>query len=381
MDFEISRLVKSITGSERAQAKLVFPEGLIKLSLGQPDFPTPEHIKEAAFLAMKKNFTRYVDPMGDTELREAVCLSYKRDYDVDLLPENILITAGGIEAVSVAAATYVNPGDEVLIMDPEYSAYPDAVKLFGGKTVRVPLGKDLHPDFETIERHITKKTKMLFLSNPCNPTGQVLFKDEVEGLAEIAREHDLLLVVDEVYHKLIYNGQKHYSIREVEQARDRTILINSFSKTYSMTGWRIGYIVAESNIIRNLLAAHRTFMYSVNAPAQKACVAALTGSQDCVQNMLAEYERRRRLAQERLQGIQSLSTPPCQGAFYFFPRFTHRLTSIEMVSYVAERGVVVRSGTEFGENGQKHVRISFSVPVDVLEKGIEKLREALDDLD
>ncbi len=379
--FEISEMVKRIQGSERSQRKVTVPKGAIRMHMGEPDFPTPVHIQEAATRAMRDNFTHYGNPYGDEELREAICLGLGRDYGVERNPENILVTAGGIEAIHAISATYLNPGDEALIMDPEYSAYADSAALFGGKPVFAPRADRFHLDLKAIEGRISKSTRMVFLSNPSNPTASVLREEQIRGLAKIALEHDLLLIIDEVYHKLIYGGIEHFSICQVDEVKDRAILLNSFSKTYAMTGWRVGYLVADAKIIKDLVGFHKALVTCVNTPAQKACVAAITGPQDCVESMKKEYDERRRLVEKALKGIETISTPPCEGAFYFFPGFEHQVTSRDMTNYLADKGILVRSGTEFGENGQKHIRISFTTSIERLEQGMDRLKRALDEMD
>ena len=315
--FEISNMVKRIQGSERAQRKLTVPEGAVRVDRGEPDFPTPPHIQEAATRAMKDNFTHYVDPYGDRELRDAICMSLKTDYGVERNPENVMITVGGIEAIHVISATYLNPGDEALVLDPGYSAYGDSIVLFGGKPVFVPLTDRFHLDLQAVQDRISDRTKMVFLASPSNPTAAVLAEEELRGLARVALEHDLLLIIDEVYHRLLYGGVEHFSICQVDEVKDRAILLNSFSKTYAMTGWRVGYLVAEAKIIRDLVGFHKALVICVNAPAQKACVAALTGPQDCVDAMKAEYTRRMELVEKALKGMERISTPPLRGSFLF----------------------------------------------------------------
>jgi aspartate/methionine/tyrosine aminotransferase len=377
---EKSARVKRLQGSERAQRKISIPKDAIRLDLGEPDLPTPLHIQEAATKAMRDNFTHYGNAFGDEELREAICFSLQRDYGVQRKPEEVLITVGGMEAIHLICATYLNPGDEVLILDPEYSAYADSVALFGGNTVFVPLMENFHLDFQTIAGRISKKTKMIFISNPSNPTGRVLQEKEIRSLARIAQEQGLLLIVDEVYYKYLYGGIKHFSICQVEEMKKQAILLNSFSKTYAMTGWRVGYVVADSQIIKDLVTFHKALVTCPNTVAQRACIAAIKGSQDCVESMRKEYERRKRLVEQRLKGMERLSTSACEGAFYFFPRFQHSFTSREMTDYLFAKGILVRSGTEFGAKGQKHFRISFATSIEKLEAGMEGLKRALDEL-
>lgn len=377
---EKSDRIKRLSGSERSQRPVAIPKGAVRLDMGEPDFPTPAHIQEAAARAMRDNLTHYGNAYGEPALREAVCLSLKRDFGVERKPENVLITSGGIEAIHVISATYLNPGDEALIPDPEYSAYADSVSLFGGTPVFFPLKEDFHIDFVAIEKRISQKTKVVFVSSPGNPTGRVLGEDEIRTLARLAVKKDLLLVLDEAYHKLIYSGVRFLSICQVEASRSRSILLNSFSKTYAMTGWRVGYMVADAPLIKDMVTFHKAMTICPNVPAQMACAAAAAGSQDCVEAMRREYEKRKALVERKLKEIQGLYTPPCEGAFYFFPRFEHALTSQQMTEYLFSKGILVRSGTEFGACGQKHLRICFAASMETLETGMDRLKRALDEV-
>jgi len=377
---EKSDRVTRLSRSERSQRPTAIPRDAIRLDMGEPDFPTPGHIQEAAVRAMRDNLTHYGNAYGEPALREAICLSLRRDFGVERKPENALVTSGGIEAINVISATYLNPGDEALIADPEYSAYADSVSLFGGTPVFVPLRADFHIDFGAMEKCVSPKTKLVFISNPGNPTGRVLREAEISSLARLAAKHDLLLVLDEAYHKLIYSGVRFLSICQVEESRSRCILLNSFSKTYAMTGWRVGYMVADAPLIKDMVTFHKATIICPNVPAQMACAAAAAGSQECVEAMRQEYEKRRDLVAKKLKEIKGLDTPPCEGAFYFFPRFEHALTSQQMTEHLFNKGILVRSGTEFGAGGQKHFRISFSTSRETLELGMDRLKQALDEL-
>ena len=377
---EFSNRVQRIAFSERSQRKIEIPKGAVRMDIGEPDFETPFHIQEAAFKAMQNNFTHYGSAFGEQELREAVCYGIKRDYGISRDSENILITTGGIEAINTITATYLNPDDEAIIMDPDYSAYADAVSLFGGIPVSVSLTEDLHPDLEAIEGKITGRTKMIFLSNPSNPTGIVLNEDEIRGIGDIANRHDLFLIVDEVYNKLLFGGTEHFSVCQIEDIQDKAIILNSFSKTYAMTGWRVGYLVADAQVVKQLVVFHRAMVSCVNMPSQKACVTALTESQACVEEMRKIYDQRRQLVESELENIETLSAPKCQGAFYSFPRFDHSLSSKEMLSYLAKKGILVRSGTEFGSNGEGHIRLAFTRSLEELKEGMERLKRALEEL-
>jgi len=378
--FVLSDRVKKLAGSERSQRPMLIPKGAIRLEMGEPDFPTPVHIQEAAARAMRDNHTHYGNAYGEMALREAICTSLKRDFGVERKPENVLITSGGIAGIHAICATYLNVGDEVVLPDPEYSAYADSVSLFGGTPVFVPLKEDFHIDFSLLEKCLSKKTRILFVSSPGNPTGRVLYEDEVRRLARLAVEKDFLLVLDETYHRIIYSSTKFLSVCQLEEVKDRSILLNSFSKTYAMTGWRVGYIVADEPLIKQMVTFHKTMTICPNVPAQMACAAAAAGPQDCVEAMRQEYEKRKILVTQKLSEIQGLTTPPCDGAFYFFPRYEHALTSQKMREYLFTKGILVRSGTEFGAGGEKHFRICFATSTETLEKGLTRLKQALDEL-
>jgi len=377
---DIAERVKRIQGSERSQRKIAIPEGAIRMDQGDPDFPTPLHIQEAALKAMRDNFTHYGNAFGEEDLREAVCASLMRDCGVKRTPENVLVTVGGLEAINVICATYLNPGDEALVFDPGYSAYAASVTLFGGRPVTVPLRDDFHIDFDLLRAKISERTKIIFMANPSNPTAALLREDEIRGLTRVALEHNLLIVMDEVYHKLLYDGARHFSVCQVEEAKDRAILLNSFSKTYAMTGWRVGYLVAEAEVIKNLVHFHRAMVTCVSVPLQKACLAALQGPQDCVTQMVSQFDRRRKVVDQELRKIADIIARPCEGAFYFFPRYTHSLSSKDLTQYLADRGLLVRSGTEFGEKGQKHIRLSFATSVEEIQEGMKRLKKGLEDL-
>jgi len=377
---DIAERVKKIQGSERSQRKIAIPKGVIRMDLGDPDFPTPLHIQEAALKAMRDNFTHYGNAFGEEDLREAICFSLMRDYGIKRSPENVLVTVGGLEAINVICATYLNPGDEALVFDPGYSAYAVSVALFGGRPVSVPLMDDFHINFDLLRAKITERTKIIFMANPSNPTAALLREDEIRGLARVALEHNLLIVVDEVYHKLLYNGSRLFSICQVEEAKDRSILLNSFSKTYAMTGWRVGHVVAGVEVIKGLVHFHRAMVTCVSVPLQKACLAALQGPQDCVTEMVSQFDRRRKVVDQELKKINGIIPRPCEGAFYFFPRYTHSLSSKDMTHYLEERGLQVRSGTEFGEKGQHHIRLSFAISVEEIQEGMKRLKKGLEDL-
>ncbi|PKL01713.1 MAG: hypothetical protein CVV55_08155 [Synergistetes bacterium HGW-Synergistetes-2] len=253
--------------------------------------------------------------------------------------------------------------------------------LFGGVPVLVPLDKNFGLDIEAVERKVTPRTKMMMISNPCNPTGRVLKYAELKALVDLVLRHDMLLIADEVYHKLTYDDNKHISVMQFEEIRDRAVLLNSFSKTYAMTGWRVGYILADSPVINNAVKFHKSLLTCVSTPSQKACVAALLGPQDCVEEMRLEYTRRRQLMLKHLKTIDGIDSLSSEGAFYFYPRFQHDILSKDLVNYMYDRGVLIRSGTEFGANGEGYFRVAYAAtPEATLENGMIRLKEAFDSL-
>ena len=374
-------MIQRIEGSERSKRIMEMPPDASRLDRGEPDFATPVHIQEAAYEAMKNNCTHYVSPFGDLELREGVIHRLYEDYGITRPVEDVLVTAGGIEAIHLLNATFLNKGDQVITMDPEYSAYADSIKLVGGMPLPVRLTPDLRPDLPAVARAVTPRTKGIIVSNPCNPTGIILTESEVRGLGRIALEHDLFLAVDEVYAKLTYGEQRHFSVCQLPELRDRAVILQSLSKAYAMTGWRVGYMVAHAPVIKKLVKLHKALTICVNAPAQKAAAAALLGSQECVEDMRREYDQRRMLMESALSEIDRIELIPCQGAFYSYPRFRHRLSSSAMTAYLAGQKVMVRSGTEFGAGGQGHIRLAFTKSRQDLEKSMHRLKAALDNLD
>ncbi len=379
--FSLSENVKRIQGSERSQRKTKIPEGAARMDKGEPDFQTPGHIQEAAYEAMKNNWTHYGSAYGDPELREAICFDLHRDYGVERTPDEVLVTSGGIEAINVLSASFLNPGDEVLILNPEYSAYADSVMLFGGIPVLAPLGMDFALDTDVIESKITPRTRMMMMSNPCNPTGKVMKKSELEDLVELSLKHDLLLVVDEVYSKLTYDDNVHHSISQFKEMRNRAVLLSSFSKSYAMTGWRVGYLVASSDMIKAAVTFHKALLICVSTPLQKGCVAAIRGPQNCVEEMRQEYDRRRRTMLKHLKTIEGLDNLASEGAFYFFPRFSHQISSLDLTKYMYDRGILIRSGTEFGSNGEGYFRVAYAAtPIADLERGMARMKEAFSEI-
>ena len=357
-------------------------EDIVHLEQGEPDFRTPNHILEAAVEAMRKGFTHYTEINGTLELRQAIAEKLERENGIEADPEKeITVTSGSQEAMFITALGILNPGDEALILDPYYPAYFEDTLLAEAVPVTVPLKEEenYHVNMETLEKRITKKTKMIWICNPSNPTGHVFSKEDLEVIAEVAKRHNLIVFADEIYEKLLYENSRHTSIGSLPGMEDRTITVNGFSKAYAMTGWRIGYIAAEKKLSATLRKLHYYTALCPNSISQKAALAALTGPQNCVQEMVKEYDRRRRLVLNELEKIEGLSYVRPKGAFYVFPNFSSFEESDEAMALhlLKKARVVTVPGSGFGEAGKGHLRISYSVSYKQVEEGMKRIKECL----
>jgi len=357
-------------------------ENLVHLEQGEPDFTTPEHIVGAAVKAAREGFTHYTEVDGTLELRQAVAEKLKNENAIDVDPKTeVTITSGSQEAMLITALGFLNPGDEALILDPYYPAYFEDTLIAEATPVTVPLdaGKNYGVKAEALENRITEKTKIIWMCNPCNPTGHVFSKKDLENIAEVAQKHDLIVFADEIYEKLVYDGAEHISIASVQGMLDRTITVNGFSKAYAMTGWRIGYVVAERKLSDTLRKLHYYTVLCPNAISQKAAIAALTGPQDCVQEMLKEYDRRRKLIIDELNLIKSAPYTMPKGAFYVFPDFSTFEKSDEALAQrlLREARVVTVPGSGFGASGEGHLRLSYSISYEQTRKGMERIKICL----
>ena len=346
---------------------------VIRLELGEPDFDTPKHIKEAAIQAINEGFTHYTSTEGILELREAVARKLKRENRIEADPETeILVTDGGFGAVFAAIQSLVNPGYEVLVPDPAWPRYFQNVLLAGGVPKRMFLtDEDFLPDVDEIRKQVNESTKLVIVNTPNNPTGAVVPKKTLEEIGDLAVEHDLILLLDEVYERIVYEA-KHFSLAAHSDLKNHIITVFSFSKTYAMTGWRIGYAVSHPNIIKAMGSVSMYANACRNSFVQKAAVAALDGSQDCVETMVREYRRRRDLIIDRLKEMDAFSVTKPLGAFYVYPRILLNIDSPDFVNQLIEKAKVsVMPGTTFSVKGEKYVRISYA-------NSIENISEAMD---
>jgi len=354
----------------------------ISLSLGEPDFASPKHALDAGWQAAKEGKTHYAPTNGIPELREALAKKAYGDYGLSYDPNSeILITVGGTEAIFLALMGLVNPGDEVLIPNPGFVCYEPSVLLAGGVPVSVPLleKNDFRPSINDVMSLITDKSRVMILNYPNNPTGAVLSYDEVAALAKIAVERDLIVISDEVYEKIIYDDAKHYCLATFPGMRERTLIVNSFSKTYAMTGLRVGYVYGPKELISSIWLMHQYTVACVNSLAQYIALAALRGPQDFVRNMVKEFDRRRRLVHKRLNEIEDFNCALPRGAFYVFPNIKgFGVSSEEFVGFlVKEAHVAVVPGSAFGSYGEGYIRISYAATYEQLEEALNRIEKAV----
>ncbi len=354
----------------------------INLSVGEPDFTPPKHALDAGWQASREGKTHYAPTNGFAELRNALSQKAYHDYGLSYDPNSeILITVGGTEAIFLALLGLVNPGDEVLIPDPGFVCYEPGVLLAGGVPVHVPLleEKEFKPSIDDVMSLITSKSRVMILNYPNNPTGAVLSYDEVAALAKIAVERDLIVISDEVYEKITYDDAKHYCLATFPGMRERTLVVNSFSKTYAMTGLRVGYIYGPKELISPLWLAHQYTVACVNSLAQYVALAALRGPQDFVKDMVREFDRRRHLVCKRLNEIKSFSCMLPKGAFYVFPSIkNYNMSSEEFAEFLVRKAhVTTVPGSAFGKHGEGCIRISYAAAYEQLEEALNRIEKAV----
>jgi aspartate/methionine/tyrosine aminotransferase len=357
---------------------------VIHLEQGEPSFSTPGHITNAAISAMCDGFTHYGPTKGLPELREAVArkLANENNLPVDG-PEDVLVVSGTQEAMFLAALTFLDHGDEALVFEPFYPAYPEETLIAGAKPVVISLSEeeDYEIKFDRLQKYVTDKTKMIWLNSPANPTGHVFSERDLETVARLSMENDLIVFADEIYEKLVYDGAEHVSIGSLPGLRDRVITVNGFSKSYAMAGWRVGYASAQRELLDQMNKLHYYAVLCPSSVAQKAALAALNGPQNCVDEMVREYDERRRVVMDGLKRIGLPYLVP-KGAFYVFPDVTEFGNDDEAIAEVLlkEHGVAVVPGSGFGDTCRGHLRISFSTPVEELQEGIRRLQDGFENL-
>ena len=351
-------------------------EDILSLGIGEPDFVTPWHIREAGTYSLEKGYTMYTSNSGIPELRQELASYLDLHYGINYHPEHeILVTTGSSEGLDLALRAIINPGDEVIIPDPCYVAYPADIILAGGVPILVPTNEENNFVVRAtdIEARITKQTKAILVGYPANPTGAVMSKKEAGAIAELAKKHDLLVISDEIYARLVYGGE-HICFPSLPGMRERTILISGLSKSHAMTGWRIGYVAAERRFIQALTKIHQYTMLSAPTIAQMAAIEALRNGEAEVEKMVQEYNRRRRFMVKRLNEI-GLSCFEPKGAFYAFPSIKATGMSSEEFAekLLLEEKVAVVPGTAFGACGEGFVRCCYATSLSNIEEALRRM--------
>lgn len=378
-----------------ALAKKLKSEGqdVIGFGAGEPDFDTPEHIKAAAIAAINEGYTKYTPASGSLELQKAICHKFKTDNNLDYEPGQIVVSNGAKHSLTNIFAALLNPGDEVLIPAPFWVSYPEMVKLNDGIPVTVPTTVD--NNFKAtpadLERYLTGKTKAIIINSPSNPTGQVYTREELQAVADFAVEHGLYVVSDEIYEKLIYGGTRHVSIASLgEKIKNLTIIVNGVSKTYAMTGWRIGYTASSLEIARVMGSIQSHATSNANSIAQKAACAAIMGPQDCVSEMNAAFAARRDYMVSRISKISGLACIEPEGAFYLFVDVSgvfgksysgNPIATSDDFAAVLLREKLVATVPGTGFAAPNYIRLSYALSMANIEKGLDRLESFVNALE
>ncbi|MEA3253552.1 MAG: pyridoxal phosphate-dependent aminotransferase [Chloroflexota bacterium] len=351
-------------------------EGLISLSVGEPDVGTPQHICGAAIEALEEGWTKYTPSSGFPELRQAIAEDLQKRYGISYNPETeIILSVGVSEALDLTFRATVDPGDEVLLPDPHYLCYPSCISLAGGVPVPVPtrFEDEFKLEAEEIESRLTSRTKLILFGNAANPTGTEMGRDDLAGIASLAERHDLLVISDEIYSKFTY-GVEHTCFATLPGMKERTILLDGFSKRYAMTGWRLGYAAGPADIISAMGNIHQHTMLCPPSVAQMAAIAGLKGGDADVERTVAEYDRRRKVMMEGLNKIGLKACEP-KGAFYFFPSIqTTGMSSEEFAEkLLTEEKVMVMPGNLFGQCGEGFVRCCYATSMANIEEALRRM--------
>lgn len=374
-----------------AKARKMREEGIDVLSFGagEPDFDTPEFIKDAAIAALREGFTKYTPTAGIEPLRKAICEKLWRDNGLKYEPNQIIVTCGGKHALYNTFQVICDPGDEVIIPAPYWVSYPEMVKLAEGVPVFVYADEstDFVPTIDAIRKKVTARTRAIVVNSPCNPTGAVFPRQRLEEIADLALQHDLYIISDEIYEKMVYDGHEHFSVASLsEEVKKHTILVNGMSKAYSMTGWRIGYAAAERELIAAMTRIQDQSTSNPTSIAQRAALAALKAPEDTVKQMVAAFAERRRVIVDGLNRIPGFRCAEPGGAFYAFPnvsalygkRWGDRVinNSDAFAEYLLEVArVAVVPGSGFGAD--ENIRLSYACSLDTIRNGLARMAEAV----
>jgi len=361
---------------------------IINLSLGEPDFDTPDYIKQAAKDAIDQNFSHYTPVAGYDELLDAICLKFKRDNGLEFKRSQILVSTGAKQCIANLVMACVDDGDEVIVPAPYWVSYREIIKMAGGKPVEVLAGidQDFKVTAEQIEKAITPKTTMMMFSSPCNPTGSVYSHDELQSIVNVLAKHPNILVVsDEIYELINFVG-KHISIGSFDAIKDRTVTINGLSKAFAMTGWRLGYLAAPEEVAKASIKMQGQFTSATCSITQRAAIVALTNGPEKVADMVVAFKKRKELAHQLLSKIPNIVVNNPQGAFYFFPEISYYIgksfgghsikNSDDLSMYlIHEANVSTVPGSAFG--AENYIRLSYATSEDLIAKAIERIKVAL----
>ncbi len=376
--FTPSRMVRDLRRRSLRPVTSPGPE-LISLAQGDPDFPTPEHISQALTDALAAGATHYAQNQGDPELRAALA---DQLTEVTVRPyggDQVVITHGASGGLAATFLALVDPGTRVIVPEPTYSLYADLTWMAGGEVTFIRHEPDLHLDLEAIEA-AAPGARLVAICNPCNPTGAVYTQAELEDLAEIAEEHDLLVLSDEAYDHIVFDGVEFVSALEIPGLADRLLYVNTFSKTYAMTGWRVGYVAGSGEVIGAVTAVHRAFNGPLNSAVQRAALVAVTEPTDWPDRMRREYQARRDIVGRMVAGVPSLELVQPEGSLYAFVRYGSEVPAVDVARRALDAGVAIRPGSEFGPGGEGFVRVAFSTGRERLVEGMERLLGVLDEV-
>lgn len=387
----LSSLVTSVPASpttmmmQRGRELRAAGKDVVSLAGGEPDFDTPRHITEAGFRAIEAGDTHYPPAFGTPALLDAIVAKLKRENNVHhITPAQIMVTPGAKWAIFATLAALLEPGDDVLILDPSWVSYAPMILLHRANPVRVALPGDDHFRLtaDLLERHVTPRSKVLMVNSPNNPTGRVLTHAESDAIVHVAQQHDLYVISDEIYEHIIYDDHVHHSLGAEPGMAERTIIVNGFSKAYAMTGWRLGWLAGPEPIVKLARIYQTHSAQSAASFTMAAGVAALNGPQECVKEMVAVYDQRRRLVLDAFEEIPGIECPPVEGAFYVFPRFTNtKKNSLEITQALIDEALVVGTpGSAFGPAGEGRVRFSIAERTGDLEKMLDRMAKVVPNL-
>jgi aspartate aminotransferase len=387
---ELSNLLSGIPASvtlavnDKAKALQAAGHDVIALAGGDPDFDTPAHVVEAAIEAIKMGKTHYPAPTkGTQDVLEAIAGKMARENDVHVNPKtDVVVTPGSKWALFIGLAAVSNPGDEIMFLEPAWVSYPAMIKLAGG--IPVPVSLPAEDNFritaDRLREKLSPNTKALMVNSPCNPTGRVLTREEVDTIVQFVTENDLYVLTDEVYEKLIFDGRTHYSLAAEPGMAERTMTTNGLSKAYAMTGWRLGWIAGPTPLLKLASKMHSQAVTSAATFTMKAAVAALNGPQDVVDEMCRSYQERRDFMVKALNEIDGVACSMTEGAFYLMPRFPNSSrNSLQLAEFLLdEAGVAGTPGVAFGSSAEGHVRFSIATAFTELERAVERIAKVAD---